>query len=244
MPGKLIVGGVDIGNTADIPKRVLDYFDTADLVVCEWESDFLEKCRSVNKYPKNGYIEFVGQKPGNDNKIEYVTGLIESNKTVLLIVSDGMPVICDPGYDIINAARKKQLPITVIPGPSIVTTALSVSGFLSEKFIFEGDIPENKEERINTFIQYKNSPMTLVFLAIRHHEAKMFENGNKDNQFLMNTLIDMAICLGANRQITMCFNITGPNEFIFMGTIQEAIDWHNNNNVDGMLTIVVEGNYT
>lgn len=241
MGGKLVVGGVDLGNVLDIPKRVLDYFDIADLVVCEWEEDFLEKCKKTNRYPKNGYLSWVGQQNDSNEKINNIISLLEDNKTVLLIVGDGMPVICDPGREIILAAQQKNIPITIIPGPSIVPSALAVSGFWAEKFVFEGDIPEEKEERLKVFSQYRRNPKPVVFLAIRHTEAKMFKNGIKDNSFLMKSLIDMKDVIGKNRNICLCFNLTRENEFIFNGTIQDAIDWYEKSNFVGLLSIVIDG---
>lgn len=240
MPGKLIIGGVDLGNVLDIPQRVLDYFDTADLVVCEWETDFLEKCKKLNKYPKNGYLPFVGNQVGNDEKLETIFSMLKDDKTVLLIVSDGMPVICDPGYDIISMAKGKNIPITIIPGPCIVSSTIAISGFWGEKFVFEGDIPETQEERAKVFSQYKESTKAVVFLAIRHQEAKMFKNGIKDDSFLMETLIDMKNYFGDNREICLCFNLTRDDEFVLYGTIERAIEWHKHNNVQGVLSIVVD----
>lgn len=241
MSGKLIIGGVDLGNVKDIPQRVLDYFDIADLVVCEWESDFLEKCKKLNKYPKNGYLSFLGHDPNKNDKVKKIINMLLDGKTILLVVGDGMPVICDPGYELVNAAKIKNIPTTIIPGPCIVSSTMSISGFWAEKFIFEGDIPENHQERIDVFSQYSKSQKAVVFLAIRHAEAKMFKNGVKDNSFLMKTLIDMKDCLGPNRKICLCFNLTRDDEFIFRGTIEESIKWHEDNYIEGLLSIAVDG---
>lgn len=248
MNGKLIIGGVDLGNIKDIPTRVLDYFDTADLVVTEWEGDFLEKFAKVGKMPKNGYLPFVGQQPGNDVKLEKILGLLRDGKTVLLIVGDGMPVICDPGHDIIYAAKRENIPMTIIPGPCVVSSSLAISGFLAEKYIFEGDIPETREERIAVFDQYKKSTRPVVFLAIRYTEAKMFKDNVKDDSFLLETLKDMRDHIGADRDICLCFNLTRDTEFIFNGTVEESVNWYekllnNGKDIGGVLSIVIDGRW-
>ena len=208
--GLLIVAGLDIGNKLDIPKRTLNALMNSDLIVAEHAS-----LMELN-FKRQG-INFVGEMynylpdlPDKEERILFVSDQVEQGKTVLLITGEGMPLIHDPGYEIVKSIRDKNLPITVIPGPSAVIAALAVSGLDSWKFTFESDVPSTFAERDYVFRKACKDNKTIIF----------FE---KDWQ-LLSSLKHLGNIGGYNRKIAVCINLTFEDETIIRGTVREVID--------------------
>ena len=213
--GVLIVAGLDIGNLEDIPVRTKRALKEADFIVAEHASLMEKHLKSNNIEYSVSMYNYLPDLIDRNERIEYVCKQIESGKKVLLISSEGMPLIHDPGYEIVKEVRKKQLNISVIPGPSAPIAALAVSGLDTWKFIFESDVPENKEQRINQFKEINFVNKTVIY----------FE---KDWQ-LLDSLKDLADVAGKNRQISICINLTMKDEFIYRGSVIDAINFFNKN---------------
>src|SRR5439155_3857669 len=88
---------------------------------------------------------------------------IEGGATVLLVSDAGMPLISDPGYRLVVACADARVPISCLPGPSAVTTALAVSGLPVERFCFEGYAPRKRSARVNWLKTLAGEPRTCVF---------------------------------------------------------------------------------
>src|SRR6202012_1157715 len=87
---------------------------------------------------------FAGNESG---RIAELLRALEAGATVALVTDAGMPGVSDPGYLLVRAVVAAGLPVTVVPGPSSVTTALAVSGLPSERFAMEGFLPRKPAER-------------------------------------------------------------------------------------------------
>lgn len=209
--GKLVVAGLDIGNKKDIPVRTIEFLKSADFIVAEHAS-LMEKHldRLGIKYSSSMY-NYLPDLADREERIELICNKIQDGDTVLLISSEGMPLIHDPGYEVVHRVRKLNLPITVIPGPSAPIAALAMSGIDSWRFSFESDVPVDKQQRIESFNQILNTNKTFIY----------FE---KDWQ-LLDSLFDLKNVLGGNRPIAVCINITMEDEFIFRGTVHEALEY-------------------
>jgi 16S rRNA (cytidine1402-2'-O)-methyltransferase len=209
--GKLIVAGLDIGNKLDIPKRTLDAVATADFIVAEhaelMEMHFtrLEIPFSVKMY------NYLPDLPDREERINFILNKIKDGNTTVLISSEGMPLIHDPGYEIVKRVRDENLPITVIPGPSAVIAALAISGADSWRFSFESDVPTDFATRNHVFYKICKEDKTVIF----------FE---KDWQ-LLSSLQHLGNVGGYSRKIAICINLTFPDELVFRGTVAEAIEY-------------------
>ena len=209
--GILIVAGLDIGNKLDIPKRTLDALLSSDLIVAE-HAEIMELNLNRQNIPFNGKMyNYLPDLPDRDQRIKFVTSEVYNGKKVLLITGEGMPLIHDPGYEIVKDIRDNQLPITVIPGPSAVIAALAVSGADTWRFSFESDVPIEFSERDYAFRKACSQDKTVLF----------FE---KDWQ-LLSSLKHLGNIGGYSRKIAICINLTFSDELIFRGTIKEAIDF-------------------
>lgn len=213
--GILIVAGLDIGNKLDIPQRTLNALMSSDLIVAE-HAEIME----LNLTRQN--IKFIGKMynylpdlTDREERIDFIVKEIESGKKVLLITGEGMPLIHDPGYEIVKRVRDMNLPITVIPGPSAVIAALAVSGADSWRFAFESDVPIDFTERDYVFRKACNQDKTVIF----------FE---KDWQ-LISSLKHLGNIGGYARKIAVCINLTFPDELIIRGNIKTVIEYFINN---------------
>jgi len=138
-PGLYIVS-TPIGNLTDITVRAIEVLNKSKYILCE---DTRISKKLLDKY--NIKSKLISNHKFNEKKnTEKIIEILKSNEIVSLISDAGTPTISDPGKIIINECIKKKINIYPIPGPSAVTTALSVSGF-SEKYFFYGFFPEKKK---------------------------------------------------------------------------------------------------
>jgi 16S rRNA (cytidine1402-2'-O)-methyltransferase len=145
---------------------------------------------------------------------------------VLLVTDAGMPTVSDPGYRLVAAAAAEDLPVTCVPGPSAVTTALAVSGLPSDRFCFEGFLPRKPGER----------RARLSVLQAERRTAVLFEAPHR----LAACLADMAEVLGADRRAVVCRELTKTHEEVRRGTLADLAQWAAGG-VRGEVTIVLAG---
>ncbi len=146
--------------------------------------------------------------------------------TVLLVTDAGMPAVSDPGYRVVGAAVQAGADVTALPGPSAVTTALSVSGLPSDRFTFEGFLPRKAGERRTRIAELAAEPRTVVLFEAPHRLAA--------------TLAALADGLGADRPAVACRELTKTYEEIRRGTLGELAAWAADG-VRGEVTLVVAG---
>ena len=136
--GFLYIVGTPIGNLNDISIRALRILENVSLIACE---DTRQTKKIMNRYEfTNDLISF--NKHNSFNKIPKLINDLKSGKSIALVSDAGMPSICDPGENLIKAAKSADLNIICIPGPCAAITALVSSGLPSSKFIFEGFLPK------------------------------------------------------------------------------------------------------
>ncbi|MGP4026686.1 16S rRNA (cytidine(1402)-2'-O)-methyltransferase [Actinomadura sp. 3N407] len=149
-----------------------------------------------------------------------------SGRDVLVITDAGMPGVSDPGYRLVRAAVAEGVPVSVLPGPSAVTTALVVSGLPTDRFCFEGFPPRKPGERSRRLAALAAEPRTMVF----------FESPRR----LPGTLTAMADAFGAGRPAAVCRELTKTYEEVRRGTLGELAAWADDG-VRGEITLVVGG---
>ncbi len=156
-------------------------------------------------------------------------GLVEeiaAGATVLVVSDAGMPLINDPGYRLVAACAEAGLPVSCLPGPSAVTTALAVSGLASDRFCFEGFAPRKHAARLAWLRTLAAEPRTTVF----------FESPRR----LAETLRDAVEVLGPARRAVVCRELTKTHEEIRRGSLGELAEWAADG-VLGEITVVLAG---
>src|SRR5215469_17920405 len=222
--GTLILAAAPIGRPQDASAAVVAALGTADIIAAEDTRRLRRLAAALDVRPAGTLISFY-----EEVEAKQVPELIEhlaAGRDVLLITDAGMPGISDPGYSLVTAAVKRDIPVTVLPGPSAVTAALAVSGLPTDRFCFEGFPPRRQGERARRFAELAAERRTLVF----------FDSPRR----LAATLTELAGAFGPDRNAVVCRELTKTHEEIVRGTLSELADWAQAG-VLGEITLVVAG---
>lgn len=222
--GKLFVVGTPIGNLEDITYRAVRILREADLIICE---DTRHSRILFNKYNiGQKYISY--HQHSKVIKLDFIINQLMMGKNVAMISDAGTPGICDPGEKLIEEAVKKNISIVTIPGPSALISILSISGFISDKFLFLGYLPK-KKGRTKLLSALKNISHYKLYESIVLYVTPY--------QFIK-TLNDLNNNLG-NRNIVVGRELTKKFEEIFRGDIKKAIDYFSSKKILGEFVICI-----
>ncbi len=181
-----------IGNLGDITLRALETIKSSDFILCE---DTRVSKKLLNKFKI--HKKLISNHKFNENKnLNFILENLENNKIISIISDAGTPAISDPGRILINKCIEKNINIYSVPGPSSVTSAISVSGF-SDKYFFCGFLPDKKLELDKLFNSFTNINCSIVF----------FISPKK-----INKIIDIVKKYFFNRNILICREITKFHE--------------------------------
>ncbi len=158
------------------------------------------------------------------DKVPMLMGAIWEGETVLLVTDAGMPSVSDPGFSLVNACLDAGLPVTCLPGPSAVTTALALSGLPADRFCFEGFVPRKDGARRAFFRELAYERRTTVFFESPHRLAR--------------TLADAAEVLGEDRVAAVCRELTKRYEEVRRAPLGDLADWAAGG-VKGEITVVL-----
>ena len=149
-----------IGNLKDITFRAIEILKKSDYILCE---DTRVSKNLLNRYEIKSKL--ISNHKFNEKKnIVKIVDYLKSGKIISLISDAGTPSISDPGAILVNECIKNKINIYPIPGPSAVSSAVSISGF-SEKFFFYGFFPEKKQILINDLKKLSELDCTIVFFV-------------------------------------------------------------------------------
>ncbi|WP_299309573.1 16S rRNA (cytidine(1402)-2'-O)-methyltransferase [uncultured Croceicoccus sp.] len=156
-PGLYIVA-TPIGNLGDMTIRAADVLSRCDAVACE-------DTRVTGKL-----LHHIGAKKrlvryddhASEETRDFLLGLM-AQSAVALVSDAGTPLISDPGYRLVRAAREAGLPITSLPGPSAAVVALTLSGLPTDRFLFAGFFPAKDKARADVLAELGAVAATLVF---------------------------------------------------------------------------------
>ena len=154
----LYIVATPIGNLDDITFRALDVLKNSDIILCE---DTRRSLKLLNHFKLKkklvSYHKFNEQKELS-KLIEY----LKEGKILSLISDAGTPILSDPGLLLVKACIENNINISSIPGPSAITTAVTISGF-EEKYLFYGFLPKKENELVKTLSQLKDIDFSIVF---------------------------------------------------------------------------------
>lgn len=226
MKGTLYLVATPIGNLEDITFRALKVLKEVDIILAE---DTRKTIKLLNHYEiKKPMISFYRHNEGV--KSEYVLSLLEEGKKLALVSDAGTPAISDPGEDLVKILIEHEINIVPIPGAVACIQALICSGFDVTKFAFEGFLSINKRCRKERLEVLKNEERTMVFYEAPHK--------------LKRTLEDFKEAFGGERRIVLAREITKIHEEMLRFSIDEAIEYYEENEVKGEFVIVLEGTET
>jgi len=218
MPSLYVVA-TPIGNLEDITLRAIRTLKEVKLIAAE---DTRKTRRLLSAYdiktPTTSYHEH-----NKLTKLDYILKCLESGD-VALVSDAGTPGISDPGYELISAVIRQGIPVVPIPGPSVLISALVVSGLPTGSFVYLGFLPHRQSERRRLLKSVTAETRTLVLFESPHRIPR--------------SLQDMLDILG-DREVVICRELTKVHEEIFRGTLSESIKHFTA--PKGEFTIVISG---
>ena len=222
MSGTLYLCATPIGNRGDITERVKETLASADLIAAE---DTRHSRGLLSHYgierPLTSYHEH-----NKYEKAEELLGLLLEGKNIALITDAGTPSISDPGEVLVRRCHEAGVPVTSLPGACALVTALSVSGFPSRRFVFEGFLPQETKERKEVLASLKGERRTVILYEAPHR--------------LVKTLSQLQEVLG-DRRICICRELTKIHEEAVWTTLLEAVVFWTENEPRGEYVLVLEG---
>lgn len=202
--GAIVLVATPIGNLGDLSPRAVETLAAADIIACE-------DTRRTGKL-----LELSGIQPPklvclNEHTEEDVTSeliaLAQQGQLVAVATDAGSPGISDPPGPLVAAAHAAGLTVSIIPGPSAVTAALSLSGLNTGRFVFEGFLPRKGTARSQRLAALVREPRTIVLFEAPHRLAQ--------------TLDDLIQALGPDRPASLAREVTKLHEQVVSATIGE-----------------------
>lgn len=156
-PGLYIVA-TPIGNLGDITARAIATLGGAAAVACE---DTRVTGKLLHHFGLKKRMIRYDDHAGDETR-EYLLGLM-AQEPIALVSDAGTPLVSDPGYRLVRAARERGIAVTSLPGPSAAVVALTLAGLPSDRFLFAGFLPSKDKARRDTLAELGAIPATLVF---------------------------------------------------------------------------------
>lgn len=211
-----------IGHLKDISERAIGVLCAAEIIVCENPRYSQRLLDSIGSRPKH-----LLQLTDHANDAQVLTLLAKLEGKITAYISDaGMPAISDPGANLVRLAHQKGLPVSVVPGPSSVTSAVALSGFLSHAFSFHGFLPTKQGDKEKIWQQFKSNPGVYV----------CFESPNR----LIKTLESLAESLGDRCKLFVIKEITKMFEKYWRGAVVSVLESLRQAPIKGEFVLVIE----
>ncbi|HET8641519.1 MAG TPA: 16S rRNA (cytidine(1402)-2'-O)-methyltransferase [Pseudonocardiaceae bacterium] len=219
----LVLAATPLGNVGDASARLRDSLASADIVAAE-------DTRRLRTLAAALGVTVTGRVVSHYDAVEAarlpaLLDAVRAGQTVLVLTDAGMPTVSDPGYRLVSACAEAGLPVTCLPGPSAVTTALAVSGLPTERFCFEGFAPRKPAERRRWLSALAAEPRTAVFFEAPHR--------------LASCLADAAGVLGGARPAAVCRELTKLHEEVLRGTLAQLAAQVAEHGARGEITVVL-----
>lgn len=222
MAGKLYVVPTPVGNLEDMTFRAIRTLKEADLILAEdtRTSGILLKHFEI-KNAMHSHHKF------NEHKtVEGIVNRIKAGETVALISDAGTPAISDPGFLVVRECVRNGIVVECLPGATAFVPALVSSGLPNERFCFEGFLPQKKGRQTRLKL-LAEEPRTMIFYESPYR--------------LVKTLTQFAEFFGAERQASVCREISKLHEESVRGTLTEIIAHFTEKEPRGEIVIIVEG---
>ncbi len=218
--GMLYLCATPIGNLEDITLRVLRTLEEADIIYCEDTRNSLKLLRhfEISK-PLASYHDH-----SPESRALHIADQVREGKHVALISDAGMPVISDPGFDLVNTFREQGLPYTVLPGASASLTALVLSGLPSGRFVFEGFLPRKKKDMEQRLVPVDTETGSTIFYESPHR---------------LEATLDVFSKRWPGRSLAAVREISKRFEEVVRGTTEEVRDHFNANAPRGEFVLIL-----
>lgn len=222
MESGLYIVGTPIGNLGDISSRALETLREADLIVAE---DTRHTRRLTDRYEISTRMMSC-HKFNEMQRAEQIIERIHEGQAVAMVTDSGMPCISDPGSRVVLLCRESGIPITSVPGPAAVSTAVALSGFGEKGFIFAGFLPHKSGGRKRDLLKWAETDLPVV----------LYESPYR----LIKVLDEIEIHLGAERTVFVAREMTKKFEELTTGTPAEIKATYENRTVKGECVVIIQ----
>jgi 16S rRNA (cytidine1402-2'-O)-methyltransferase len=224
--GTLYVVATPIGNLGDLSPRAREVLARVQLIAAE-------DTRHTRQLLQAFGIDTALTSLHEHNEMHKSAALIErlvAGESLALVSDAGTPLISDPGFDLVAAARARGVAVVVVPGPCAAIAALSIAGLPTDRFIFEGFLPAKNAARVSRLRELASEQRTMVFYEAPHR--------------LPEVLRDLAAEFGADRAASVSRELTKRFETTYSGTLAQLseIAARNADMSRGEIVIIVSGN--
>ncbi len=223
--GRLHVVATPIGNLGDLSPRALETLRRADAIAAE---DTRHTAQLLSHFGLR--VPLLALHEHNEaQQAEQVVQRLMRGEQVALVSDAGTPLVSDPGFRLVRAAREAGIEVTPLPGACAAIAALSVAGIASDRFVFEGFLPNKSAARSARLRELAHEPRTLLFYESSHR--------------IRESLADMEHAFGADRRAVLARELTKKFETVLDGTfagLRARLD-ADENQQRGEFVLIVEG---
>ena len=220
--GKLYVVPTPVGNLEDMTFRAIRVLKEADLILAEdtRTSGILLKHFEI-KNAMTSHHKF------NEHKtVEGIVNRLKAGETIALISDAGTPAISDPGFLVVRECVRNGIEVQCLPGATAFVPALVASGLPNDRFCFQGFLPQ-KKGRMTRLVSLQEETRTMIFYESPYR--------------LVKTLTQFSEYFGAERQVSVCREISKIHEESVRGSLSEVIAHFTANEPRGEIVIVLSG---
>jgi len=218
--GTLFIVSTPIGNLQDITLRALETLRAVDFIICE-DTRLTKRLLERHQIDKPT-ISFHQHSSGE--KTSYIIEQLKRGQQAAFVSDAGTPGVSDPGNQLVAAAVSAGITVVPIPGPSALTTALSVAGIATDSFLFLG-FPPHKKGRQTLLHSIAAEPRVVVLYESSHRIVK-----------LLGSLAELA----PDRTVVVGRELTKIHEEIFRGTAREAFEHFSAGEQRGEFVVIIE----
>jgi len=224
-PGTLYIVATPIGNLGDWSQRAQEILVKVSLIA-------VEDTRHSSKLLSHFGIQtrmFAYHEHNEKIASEKLLARLHSGESIALISDAGTPLISDPGYPLVSQAHAEGIRVSPVAGPSAVVAALSASGLPTDRFVFEGFLPNKSQARRARLEILKTDTRTLVFYESPHR--------------VVDTLADISSVFGAERVAVIARELSKTFETIKQASLQALVEWvaEDQNQSRGEIVLMVHG---
>ena len=222
--GRLVLVATPIGNLGDLPPRAVEALRSCALICCE---DTRHSGKLLSHAGVSGVRLAIANEHTEDARRTEVLDLLAAGHDVAVITDAGTPGISDPGMRLVRAVIDAGATVTAVPGPAAFVVALTMSGFDTGRFVFDGFLPRSGRER----------SARLAELADEHRTVALYEAPHR----VRRTVHDLLGECGPDRRIALARELTKLHEEVWRGTLAQAEEFLAEIEPRGEYVIVVEG---
>lgn len=224
--GTLYVVATPIGNLGDLSPRAREVLARVQLIAAE---DTRHTRQLLQAFGIDTALTSLHEHNEMHKSAVLIARLV-AGESLALVSDAGTPLISDPGFDLVAAARASGVAVVVVPGPCAAIAALSIAGLPTDRFVFEGFLPAKSAARVSRLRELASEDRTMIFYEAPHR--------------LPEVLRDLAAEFGADRTASVSRELTKRFETTYTGTLAQLSETaeQNADMSRGEIVIIVSGN--